>query len=494
MSSNDPSEPGQTVAPTGPTAAYLGGVNAESRSRLLGLGVLELVEDAADAALVVLSTRLRRSDISSEMAAAKARALPVVVLTHTGGEASAVEMMRGGGAAIIAEGNEAALLSHLMGGAIDSGMLETYERRMGSGSNQSAPGEASDGATGLPALAAFEERLEQLHQNGELPRLAYMKILNLDTNLRMSPEGLALLRRRLALQYLALARTLGADLYALNDNQFAIVAVGLPAERTEHLARQMSRVTESFAPSGTQPLALAVGHAGPEVATEMGTLRELALRASVVAAEARVSRVVSAASLSLGLAATTELEAALRIIEVIERGDIYEPGHGARMASLAHDVARQLGFEPSERAQVRLAAHLADIGKIGLPSAALVDPALAEPAQAEIYQSHARRGADYIRTSAGQIVSEAIAHHHERWDGSGYPDGLAGSDIPIIARIIAVADTFDHLTNAANPTQRLSRQHALARLREEAGTALDPAVVDVAIAMLEARTDLSPVG
>lgn len=472
---------------SGPTTAFFGGVNDECRSRLMELGILEPVPDPTEATLLVLSTRLRRSDVASQMSVAKIGRLPVVVLAHTGGEATAVEMMRGGGAVVIAEGNETALLSYLMGGAGDSGMLETYERRIGSASSHLLSGEASDTATGLPALAAFDDRLEQLHQSGELPRLAFLKVMNLDAGLRMSDEALALLRRRLALQYLGLARMLDAELFVLKENEFAMVTLGLSPDRTENLAHQMIRVTESFAPSGAQPLTLAVGHAGPEVANEMATLRELASRAAIVAAEAGKSRVVGADSLSLGLAATTELEAALRILEVIERGDAYEPGHGARVASLAHDIARHLGFDPSERTQVRLAAHLSDIGKIGLPPRALADPASMDPTQRKMYEGHARRGADYIRTSAGEMVADAIASHHERWDGSGFPDGLTGNDIPIISRIIAAADMYDGLISPANVESRHAVGAALDVLKAEAGIGLDPTVVEAAVAVMGDR-------
>ena len=488
----EPADAGDDVAnpdppaPTGPTPTYFGEVNADARDRLLGLDVLQPVGEPEDAGLLILSTRLRRSEVSTAMAVAKVKKIPVVVLTHTGGEDTAVEMMRSGGAVVIAEGNESALLSYLDGGANDSGMLETYERRIGSASSQQSSDD-TDAATGLPGLPAFDERLEQLNQSGELPRLAFLKVLNLDGPLRISPEAVALLRRRLALQYLALARMMEAELYVLRDDEFALIALGLSPNRTESLAHQLARVTESFAPSGAQPLTLAVGHAGPEVAPELPTLRELASRAALVAAESGTSRVVGADSLSLGVAATTELEAALRILEVIERSDAYEPGHGARVAALASDIARQLGFEPGERTQVRLAGHLADIGKIGLPPRAQGDPERMTPVQVQMYQSHPTRGADSVRASAGEVVATAIAHHHERWDGSGFPDALSGNAIPIISRIIAAADLWDRLTRHSDESRRMGVGEATEALRAESGIGLDPGVVEAAIAVMGDR-------
>lgn len=485
--------PGSGAPQTGgPARAYMAGVSDESRARLKELDILEPVAEAAKATLAILSTRLRRSDVASEMSAAVACGIPVVVLAHTGGESTAVELMRGGGAVVIAEGNESVLPSYLAGGASDSGLLETYDRRIGSASSHSGSGDTRDAATGLPSLSSFEERLEHLNQSGELPRLAFLRILGLGRGLRMSDDALALLRRRLAMQYLALARMQDAELFMLRDSELALVAVGLSPNRTEGLARQMGRVTESFAPSGAQPLALAVGHAGAEVASEIATLRELASRAVAVAAESGTSRVVGADSLSLGLAATTELEAALRILEVVEQDDAYEPGHGARVASLAHDIARYLGFEPAERTQVRLAAHLADIGKIGSSSSAVSDPEAMSTTQRQTYEGHPKKGADYVRTSAGDMVADGIEGHHERWDGSGFPHGLAGNDIPLISRIIAAADRFDGLVHPADASKAVSVTEALEVLRNDAGVGLDPGVVEAVMALMSER-NLVPV-
>lgn len=446
---------------------------------------LSLVDDLADASLVLISTRLARSTLSSELARINEMGAGIVALAHTGGETVAVEIMRSGGLGVIGEGNETALAAYAAGEAHDSGLVETYDRRVGSSSGRDQPGRDREESTGLPSGSAFEERLDVLDQAGELPRVAFLRVLHLDTAAhRLANEATVVLRRRLAGQYRELVRTAGAELYALGSNNFALIGVGLSPNRAEYVAHQLARVTESFAPSGHHTLGLAVGHAGPEVATEIATLRELAARALTVAAEGHTSAVVGADSLSLGLASTTELEAALRALQVVERNDQYRPGHGNRVAALAAEIARHMGFEPTERAQVRLAAHVHDIGKIGLPVEAAGDPAEMTDEHLASWQTHPLRGAHSIRGSAGFQVAEAIEAHHERWDGGGFPRGLAGGDIPIMARVIAVADFFDELVNHESADRRLSHSEAMDQLQAESGTRLDPSVVEAALTVL----------
>lgn len=464
-------------------AAY--GVPDPAMERIRRTPGLTLVDDPAQAAVVLISTRLSRSALSAALAAAHAAGGRVLALAHTGGETVAVDIMRSGGGGVIAEGNEEAVHAYAAGEPNDSGLVETYERRVGSARAGDQPGRGRDEDTGLPSASAFEERLDLLDQAGELPRVAFLRVLHLDTAAyRLAGEATRMLRLRLAGQYREVVRTSGVELYALGASDFALIGVGLSPNRAEQVAHQLARITESFAPSGHHTLGLAVGHAGPEVATEIPTLRELAARALSVAAEGHTSAVVGADSLSLGLASTTELEAALRVLEVVERSAHYRPGHGTRVATVAAEIGRHLGFEPTERAQMRLAAHLADLGLIGLPAEATGDPEAMNDDMLALWRTHPARGAAMVRGSAGAEVAEAIGAHHERWDGTGFPHGTSGDQIPIMARVIAVADLFDELVNHASPGQRLPAKQALQRLRAEAGVRLDPSLVEAALTVL----------
>lgn len=104
------------------------------------------------------------------------------------------------------------------------------------------------------------------------------------------------------------------------------------------------------------------------------------------------------------------------------------------------------------------------------------------------YRLHPVRGADYLRVSAGEEVADAVRAHHQRWDGAGFPDGLAGEEIPIAARIIAVANRFDALRHGGAGTPGATLETALDALRGDAGTLLDPELVKLALPAL-AQTD-----
>ena len=469
------------AAPSDAPRVFLRGVES---FQLGALGMVQVTEDPAEAQLVVISTRVARSGLSGLLARVRASATcPIVALTHTGGEPLAVEIMRAGGTGIVAEGNESALSAFLSRSGNDSGLVNTYDRRLGGRRDGDRPDQGLDAATNLPSAAAFDERLEELAQSGQVPRIAFVRVRNLEpASRKLASEATAVLRRRLAAQYREITRAEGAELYVLDHAEFALLGPGLSPFRAEELGRHLARITESFAPNGNTTLKLAVGHAGPEVTDEIPTLRELAQRAVGVAAEQTTSAVVGADSLSLGLASTTELEAAMRTLAAAERIDRHGSGHGQRVARLAAELAWNLGYDASERATVRLAAHFHDIGKVALsPAIAGINPDRLGEAELALYRTHSERGEAYLGPLAGVDVAKAVRAHHERWDGNGFPDQLAGEDIPVAARLVAVADAFDGLRSArTSDGQRRSLSSCVAQIVAEAGGAFDPNVVEVA--------------
>jgi putative nucleotidyltransferase with HDIG domain len=166
-----------------------------------------------------------------------------------------------------------------------------------------------------------------------------------------------------------------------------------------------------------------------------------------------------------------------QLAAALEARDPYTSGHSRRVARYAAMIAKTMGLSPSEVSDVRAAAAVHDVGKIDTPLELLNKPSrLSDEEFAEI-KKHALRGAQLIHQHLDPKLAEIVVHHHERLDGSGYPTGLSGEQIPIGARIIAVADTFDALTS--NRAYRSANPHrkALSILRQEAGTQLDPAAV-----------------
>jgi HD-GYP domain-containing protein (c-di-GMP phosphodiesterase class II) len=178
--------------------------------------------------------------------------------------------------------------------------------------------------------------------------------------------------------------------------------------------------------------------------------------------------------------ASSPIDALLTAIQLIESADRKLTGHGIRTARYAVPLGQAAGFAPEELNDLCLASLLHDIGVLTLPSHILdKDGPLSEKEYA-LVQSHPRAGAEllapipFLRTAALWI-----AHHHERWDGCGYPYGLRGELIPLGSRILAVADTFDSLTSPQPFRPPLEIDVAVRLLGDLAGPQLDPALVPV---------------
>lgn len=183
---------------------------------------------------------------------------------------------------------------------------------------------------------------------------------------------------------------------------------------------------------------------------------------------------------------TADLERArLEILDRLARAAEYRDdktgAHTRRVGEGAAAAARALGLDDGMIEQLRRAAPLHDVGKIGIPDAILLSPSRLEADEFEVMKSHTTIGGDLLAGSDSPLlqVAEAIARtHHERWDGSGYPAGLQGDAIPLEGRIVAVVDTSDALTHSRPYKRAWSVEEALAEIRSEVGSHFDPEVVD----------------
>jgi HD-GYP domain-containing protein (c-di-GMP phosphodiesterase class II) len=190
--------------------------------------------------------------------------------------------------------------------------------------------------------------------------------------------------------------------------------------------------------------------------------------------------------------------------EVSAFRDVETAGHLARMASYAECIARriaaQAGHDDEWVEQVLLVAPLHDIGKIAIPDAVLLKPGRHTPAEQEVMRSHAVRGESILASLVDHLhlgdlrhvamLRHIARHHHERWDGRGYPDGLAGDDIPLEARIVRVADVFDALTTPRCYKPAWTVEQARSYLREHSGSEFDPRLVEI---FLESQGDVSDI-
>lgn len=174
------------------------------------------------------------------------------------------------------------------------------------------------------------------------------------------------------------------------------------------------------------------------------------------------------------------------LAEALEAKDAVTGGHSERMLRYAMDVAKRLGLNETEQEQLRYAAVLHDIGKIGIPETILQKPDRLTREEYEQIKRHPIIGADLIRTVkflAG--VVPIIKAHHEWFDGNGYPHNLAADDIPIQARIVAVLDAFDAMTSERPYRQALGLAHAVSELRTFAGRQFDPRVVSAFLELIQ---------
>ena len=168
------------------------------------------------------------------------------------------------------------------------------------------------------------------------------------------------------------------------------------------------------------------------------------------------------------------------LAQAVDAKDQVTHDHVRRVQSRSVDLAHALGVDDDAEVQaIKAASLLHDIGKLAIPEHILNKPGRLTPAEYEIMKRHAPIGADILQViDFPYPVAPIVRHHHENWDGTGYPDGLAGEDIPIGARIIAVVDCFDALTSDRPYRPRLEDAAALQILAERKATMYDPRVVD----------------
>jgi putative two-component system response regulator len=160
--------------------------------------------------------------------------------------------------------------------------------------------------------------------------------------------------------------------------------------------------------------------------------------------------------------------------------------HIKRMSRYSAAVARRMGLDENTIETILYAAPMHDLGKIGIPDVILLKPAKLEPVEWEIMKLHTVIGSRILQGSDAEFIrlGETIAQsHHEKWDGSGYPVGLKGTEIPIAGRIVAIADVFDALTSKRPYKEPFSVEESLAIIREGRGTHFDPDVVDAFFAI-----------
>ncbi len=186
------------------------------------------------------------------------------------------------------------------------------------------------------------------------------------------------------------------------------------------------------------------------------------------------------------------LETIKTLAAAIDAKDPYTRGHSERVSSYSMAISRHLGLGQEEVFRVHIAAILHDVGKLGIRDGILNKPGGLSDDEFEIMRQHPAIGAQIMSPIRMlKDIIPGIRNHHETWEGSGYPDRLKGDEIPMVARIIGVADTFDAMTTNRPYQQAMTLDYVLAKMRSMSGIRFDPLVVEAFIAAVEAG-DISP--
>jgi putative two-component system response regulator len=182
----------------------------------------------------------------------------------------------------------------------------------------------------------------------------------------------------------------------------------------------------------------------------------------------------------------TQIEVIVRLARAAEHRDDDTGQHTQRVGLTCSLLARNMGLTEEEVGIMLRAAPLHDVGKIGIPDSILLKPGRLDDEERTIMQSHCTIGADLLSGGQSELVQLAeriAASHHEKWDGSGYPRGLSGTQVPIEGRILAVADVFDALTHARPYKKAWPVDEAVKEIKNQRGRHFDPDIVDAFISL-----------
>jgi diguanylate cyclase (GGDEF)-like protein/putative nucleotidyltransferase with HDIG domain len=354
----------------------------------------------------------------------------------------------------------------------------------------------TDPLTGLGNHRHFHERLaRELEQALRYDRPLALCLVDVDDFKRINdsfghPMGDSVLS-----QVATRLRQTG-EAFRLGGDEFAVLLPGYEASEALTAAESIIDRVASLELGRVGAITVSAGIAlAPEHARERDELLKLVDGALYWAKEygknrVRVFRpdVVELAELKRLASAgdrAARVRAAASLARAVDARDAYTGSHSQRVAQLAVRLAARLGLSHEELELTQLAASLHDVGKLALPEDLLRKPApLSEPEWATLKQ-HAQIGFRMLESLGVDPVAEWVLHHHERWDGTGYPDRLAGTEIPVGARIIFVADAYDAMTSDRLYRARCSDAEAVAEIVRCAGTQFDPSVVEALSEELE---------
>jgi diguanylate cyclase (GGDEF)-like protein len=288
------------------------------------------------------------------------------------------------------------------------------------------------------------------------------------------------------------------EAFRLGGDEFAVVLAGCHGEDALAAAESILTRISLLEIEQRTPIRASAGLATfPLQATTRDDLVRLADAALYWAKEhgknrARLHRPESQTAVEQPAGRAAHYAAAESLARAVDDRDVYTGSHSARVGSLAERVARRLDVPEEDAALVGLAGRLHDIGKLAIPSEVLRKSRSLTDAERVVVERHAQIGSRMLESLGADPLAQWVRHHHERWDGGGYPDGLAGTEIPLGSRIIFVADAYDAMTSDRPYAPRLDHASALAELDAGADRQFDPDVVAALADELAPAHDAAP--
>ncbi|MGH3021519.1 MAG: HD-GYP domain-containing protein, partial [Gaiellaceae bacterium] len=280
------------------------------------------------------------------------------------------------------------------------------------------------------------------------------------------------------------------EAFRIVGDEFALLLPGHDEQEAVAVAEGVLRRVELLEAAPDLAVQLSAGVVTyPQVGLERGEIVEVADKALYLAKQHGKSRVrvyhpdlaelPDFGGLAVGPDREARLHAAASLARAVDERDAYTGRHSYVVGELAARVARLLGLETEEVELVRLAGSLHDLGKLAVPEEILRKPGALTDAELLVLRRHPQIGFRMLRSLGVEPVSQWVLHHHERWDGGGYPHGLGGEEIPLGSRILFVADAYDAMTSDRVYRPRVEHEDAIAELERCAGTQFDPEVVAV---------------
>ncbi len=360
----------------------------------------------------------------------------------------------------------------------------------------------TDPLTGLGNHRHFHERLQrELAQADEHGGMVSLCFLDIDDFKRVNDQFGHPAGDRVLSQVASRLRQ-GGESFRLGGDEFAVLLVGMDEQHALSTTQSIAQRIAETELGKAGPITVSAGVATfPQHGRERDSLIRLADGAlywakehgknQVRLARADVAELSEFRRVASGADRIARFRAAASLARAVDSRDAYTGSHSERVANLAAEIATRLGLPAEEVELTRLAGSLHDLGKLAIPEEILRKPAALGDAERLVLERHPQIGYRMLESLGVDPIANWVLHHHERWDGAGYPDGLAGDRIPLGARIIFVSDAFDAMTSERPYRDSLSFEDAIAEVERCAGSQFDPNVVSAFLACVGALARVS---